>query len=825
MMREKERDYNFQDIELKWQKRWDESGAFLTGREPGREKYYVLEMFPYPSGRLHMGHVRNYTIGDLAARFLVMQGYNVLHPMGWDSFGLPAENAAIKNNIPPYQWTLDNISYMKRQLRRMGFSYDWTREIATYDPGYYRWNQWMFVTMYEKGLAYKKKAPVNWCETCQTVLANEQAEGGVCWRCENPVTQKELEQWFFKITDYAEALLKGHEELAGTWPEQVLVMQRNWIGRSTGLRINFRLETGEDFPIYTTRPDTVYGVTFMVIAPEHPLLDRIKDERVRKFIERFKSQSTFDRISDEKEKEGTDTGLRVINPFNGESVPLYVGNFVLMDYGTGAIMAVPGHDTRDFAFAAKYGIPVKLVIDDPKSPIDVNAMTDAFVEEGVCVNSAQFSGVPNREAIEKISDFAEGKGFGKREVNYRIRDWLISRQRYWGCPIPIIYCDACGAVPVPEKDLPVVLPTDVDFKGDSKSPLLAMAEFTSATCPRCGGAARRETDTMDTFVDSSWYFAKFTSPGSKEMFDRGEVDYWMPVDLYIGGIEHAVLHLLYARFFTMVLYDMGLLKRREPFTRLLTQGMVIKDGAKMSKSKGNTVDPDAIVERYGADTVRLFMLFTSPPQKQLEWSDKGVEGCFRFIGRVWRFVNRHRHLYDAGAAAEGAEPGDSLMKLRRELHMTVKAVTIDIRERMQYNTAIARMMELVNTLYLADEKELGSQQGRRVISEVFRKLIPMLAPFIPHVASELWETIGEGADLHDLPWPDWSESLARRDEIEIVFQVNGKIRGRVHAAADVTGREMERLALEHDKVRELIHGKSVTKVIVVPGKLVNVVVR
>jgi leucyl-tRNA synthetase len=825
MMQEKERDYSFHDLELKWQKRWDESGAFLTKREPGREKYYVLEMFPYPSGKLHMGHVRNYTIGDLAARFLAMQGHNVLHPMGWDSFGLPAENAAIKNNIPPYKWTSDNIGYMKQQLRRMGFSYDWTREIATYDPGYYRWNQWMFVTMYEKGLAYKKKAPVNWCETCQTVLANEQAEGGVCWRCENPVTQKELEQWFFKITDYAEALLQGHEELAGNWPEQVLVMQKNWIGRSTGLRINFRLETGEDFPIYTTRPDTVYGVTFMVIAPEHPLLDRIRDKRVREFIERFKSQSTFDRISDEKEKEGVDTGLRVINPFNGESVPLYVGNFVLMDYGTGAIMAVPGHDTRDFAFATKYRIPVKLVIDDPKSPIDVNAMADAFVDVGICVNSAQFSGMPNMEAIEKISEFAEEKGFGKREVNYRIRDWLISRQRYWGCPIPIIYCDACGAVPVPEKDLPVVLPTDVDFKGDAKSPLLAMAEFTSVACPKCGGPARRETDTMDTFVDSSWYFAKFTSPKSREMFDSGEVDYWMPVDLYIGGIEHAVLHLLYARFFTMVLHDMGLLKRREPFTRLLTQGMVIKDGAKMSKSKGNTVDPDAIIEQYGADTVRLFMLFTSPPQKQLEWSDKGVEGCFRFIGRVWRFVNRHKHLYYADAAFEGEEQGGALMSLRRDLHMTVKAVTNDIRERMQYNTAIARMMELVNALYLVDEKELESEQGRRVVSEVFGKLIPMLSPFIPHVAAELWETLGNGTDLHALPWPDWSETLARRDEIEIVFQVNGKIRGRERAAADVTGEEMERMALGHEKVRELIQGKPVAKVIVVPGKLVNVVVR
>ncbi len=824
-MAEKERDYSFIEIELKWQKHWEETKAFLCKKDPSKKKYYVLEMFPYPSGRLHMGHVRNYTIGDLVSRFLKMSGYNVFHPMGWDSFGLPAENAAIKNNIPPFKWTSENINYMKQQLKRIGFSYDWTREVATYKPDYYKWNQWMFLKMYEKGLAYKKKAAVNWCEKCGTVLANEQAEGGICWRCESEVIQKELEQWFFKITDYAEDLLKGHEELTAGWPEQVLTMQRNWIGRSTGLRINFKLDSGENFPIYTTRPDTVYGVTFMVIAPENPLLDRIQDKKVRNFIARIRNQSMFDRISDEKEKEGIDTGLKIVNPFSGDIVPLYVGNFVLMEYGTGAIMAVPAHDTRDFAFAKKYGIPVKLVIDNPKTPIDVAAMTDAYVDEGVCVNSGQFNGVPNMDAIEKISDFAEEKGFAKREVNFRIRDWLVSRQRYWGCPIPMIYCEKCGIVPVPEKDLPVVLPVEVDFKGDSQSPLVNMNEFKNAVCPKCGGKARREMDTMDTFVDSSWYYAKFTSPDSKEIFDRGEVEYWMPVDQYIGGIEHAVLHLLYARFFSMVMNDMGLLKSREPFTHLLTQGMVIKDGAKMSKSKGNVVDPDAIIEKYGADTVRLFMLFTAPPHKQLEWSDKGVEGCFRFIGRIWRFVNRYSDLYKAGAGLDGVTLSVTLEKARRELHMTVKAVTYDIRERMQYNTAIARMMELVNALYLVDEKELGTAEGKLFISEVFGKLLPMLSPFIPHVAAELWEILGNKTQLHEVSWPDYIEALAKRDEVEIVFQVNGKIRGKEQVSAGITKEEMEKMAREHEKIKDFIEGKSVKKVIVVPGKLVNIVVQ
>ncbi len=820
-----EREYNFKEIEEKWQKRWEDENVFLRKRDSNRAKYYLLEMYPYPSGRMHMGHVRNYTIGDLMARFLGMKGYNVFHPMGWDSFGLPAENAAIENNIPPMKWTDDNIAHMKKQLKGMGFSYDWTREIASHDREYYKWNQWVFCKMYERGLAYKKNAPVNWCPTCNTVLANEQAEGGLCWRCESTVSQIELDQWFYKITDYAEELLNVCEELKDDWPEKVLTMQRNWIGRSTGLLINFKLETGEDFPIYTTRPDTVYGVTFMAIAPEHPMLNRVDNPEVRVFIEESKSQSLVDRLSEEREKEGIDTGLRVINPFNGESIPLFVGNFVLMEYGTGMIMSVPAHDSRDFAFAKKYNLPIRLVIDNPDSSLDVNKMDDAYVEDGLCVNSAQFSGLPNREAMERISDYAEKEGFGTREINYRIRDWLISRQRYWGCPIPVVYCDGCGIVLPPEEDLPVVLPTEVDFRGESRSPLKSMEDFINTTCPKCGGPARRETDTMDTFVDSSWYFAKFTSPNSDEIFNWDEVAYWMPVDQYIGGIEHAVLHLLYARFYTKVLCDLGLLKVREPFKRLLTQGMVIKDGAKMSKSKGNVVDPDEIVDKYGADTARLFMLFASPPDKDLEWSDKGVEGCFRFIGRVWRLVNRYGELYTSAIDFDGIELNKSLRELRSDLHRTVKIVTNDIEERMQYNTAIARMMELVNSIYQIEDEALRTPEGRMVISEVFGKLIPMLSPFIPHVSEEMWETVGNDTMLVFQSWPEYSEELAQRDEIEIVFQVNGKIRSRKTVSADITKEDMEKIALDEERIRGYTQGKEIVKVVVVPGKLVNVVVK
>ncbi|MBP9043789.1 MAG: leucine--tRNA ligase [Spirochaetes bacterium] len=818
-------DYNFSEIELKWQKIWEEKGSFLNRVDRTKQKYYVLEMFPYPSGRIHMGHVRNYTIGDIVARFKKMKGFNVFHPMGWDSFGLPAENAAIKNNTPPFKWTTENIANMKAQLKRLGFSYDWTREVGTYKPEYYKWNQWIFLKMLEKGLAYKKVSSVNWCPDCQTVLANEQAENGVCWRCSSPVTQKELEQWFFRITDYAEDLLKGHEEISSTWPEQVITMQKNWIGKSTGLKVNFKLESGEDFPIFTTRPDTIFGVTFMVIAPEHPLLDRVTDPEVRQFIQKTRSQSLIDRTSEDKEKEGIDTGLKVINPFNGEKVPLYVGNFVLMEYGTGAIMAVPAHDVRDFAFAKKYGLPIKIVIDRPESPLRLEEMTDAYTEEGICVNSGQFSGLKNKEAIEKIAEFAEKNGIGERTVNYRLRDWGISRQRYWGCPIPIIYCEKCGAVPVPEKDLPVVLPTEVDFKGDAQSPLTKMPEFYEVKCPSCGGKARRETDTMDTFVDSSWYYARYCSPWSNEIFDKEEVDYWMPVDQYIGGIEHAVMHLLYARFFSMVLNDLGLLKEREPFKKLLTQGMVIKDGSKMSKSKGNVVDPDDIIKKYGADTVRLFMLFAAPPQKDLDWSDKGVEGSFRFLNRVWRFMQKNKGLYIDGAVVDNSNLSTELKKLRIELHRTIKLVTHDIEERMQYNTAIARMMELTNAMYAVADSELSSTEGKKVFSEIVDKFLPILNPFVPHFAEELWSIFGKKTLLADEKWPEYIEELTIRDEIEIVFQINGKIKSKANVSSDITEEEMKKLAHLDAKMAEILSGKQIIKEIVVPGKLVNIVVK
>ncbi len=818
-----ELEYNFKEIEKKWQQRWVQKDVFKTKRNTNKQKYYLLEMFPYPSGRLHMGHVRNYTIGDLMARFMTMRGFNVLHPMGWDSFGLPAENAAIQHNIPPYRWTTDNINHMKSQFARLGFSYDWSREVATYKPEYYKWNQWVFVKMFEKGLAYRKNAPVNWCPQCATVLANEQVEDGQCWRCKSEVTQKELNQWFFKITAYAEDLLKGHEQLKDGWPERVLTMQRNWIGKSHGLTINFKLESGEDFPIYTTRPDTVYGVTYMVIAPEHPFLERITDPKVKDFIARMKKQSLIDRLAEDKEKEGIDTGIKIINPFNGDKVPLYVGNFVLMEYGTGMIMSVPAHDSRDFAFAKKYGIPIKLVIDNPASPIDVNAMVDAYIDDGINVNSGPFSGLSNREAMEKISDYAEKKGIGKRTVNYRIKDWLISRQRYWGCPIPAVYCDTCGIQMVPENELPVVLPIDVDFHGSSQSPLASMESFIHTRCPKCGKIARRETDTMDTFVDSSWYFAKFASPHAKDMFDN-EVNYWMPVDQYIGGIEHAVLHLLYARFFNMVLHDLGLIQAKEPFTRLLTQGMVIKDGAKMSKSLGNVVDPDEIIDKFGADTVRMFMLFASPPDKDLDWSEKGVEGCYRFIGRVWRMVVKYRDLVtDEKIEHEKLTP--ALKSLRGELHRAVKAVTKDISERLQYNTAIARMMELVNAVYQCDEKEINSAQGCAVITEVLYKLIPMLNVFTPHVAEELWEMIGGKGFIYDQLWPNFDDALTAKEEIEIVFQVNGKIRAKVQVPSSITKEEMEQMALSDPKISGIVSSKEIVKKIVIPGKLVNIVIR
>lgn len=771
-----------------------------------------------------MGHVRNYSIGDLVARFMRLQGYNVFHPMGWDSFGLPAENAAIKNNIPPYEWTRDNIEYMKGQFKLLGCCYDWTKEVTTYSKEYYRWGQWMFLKMMERGLVYKKNSSVNWCPDCATVLANEQVEDGKCWRCGYDVEQKKLEQWYFKITAYAEDLLNGHEELKENWPERVITMQKNWIGKSNGLIAGFKLESGEEFPIFTTRPDTIFGVTFMVAAPEHPVFKNVKDPNVVKFIEKQRSISAAERTNDDREKEGVDSGIKVVNPFTGDKVPLYVGNFVLMEYGTGAVMAVPAHDSRDFAFAKKYGIPIKIVIQNSANDLVLEKMTDAYVEEGVLVNSGEFTGMNSKDAIEKIIVAAEKKSIGKRQVNYRLRDWGISRQRYWGCPIPIIYCEKCGTVPVPEKDLPVELPTNVDFKGTSVSPLTTMESFYKVKCPVCGGEARRETETMDTFVDSSWYYAKYSSPHSKEIFDSEEVKYWTPVDQYIGGVEHACMHLLYARFFNMVMHDMKLVPTKEPFKRLLTQGMVVKDGAKMSKSKGNVVDPDEMIARYGADTVRLFMLFAAPPEKDLDWSESGVEGCFRFVGRLWRFINKYMENYNVNYKIEG-ELSPALKTVRSEIHKTVKAVTHDIKERMQFNTAIARSMEMVNALYACPEAEFETSQGKQVLSEVFSKFIPILNPFVPHLTEEIWSLLGYKEMLVDHAWPSFEEALTQDDSVEVVFQVNGKIRSKANMQSDMTKEVMEKTALADERIKEFTAGKEIVKIITVPKKIVNIVVK
>ena len=693
------RRYDPQQVETKWQKFWEEKRVFEVDEDPHKPKYYLLEMFPYPSGRLHMGHIRNYSIGDVLARYKRMQGFNVLHPMGWDAFGLPAENAAIEHGVHPAKWTYENIAYMKKQLKRMGFSYDWRREIATCDPSYYKWEQLFFIKMYERGLAYRSFSEVNWCPGCETVLANEQVVNGRCWRCGSEVGKKELQGWFLKITAYAEELLRDCEKLLGGWPEKVITMQKNWIGRSEGLEVDFPLEGREgSIRIFTTRPDTIFGVTFMVLAPEHPLVEELvrgteRETEVREFVRRVKRQSVTVRSSEEVEKEGVFLGAYCINPLNGERIPVWTANFVLMEYGTGAIMAVPAHDQRDFEFAKKYGLPIKVVIRPKDRELRAEDLSEAYTGDGIMVNSGAFDGMSNREAMRKISDLVEARGIGKRTVNYRLRDWGISRQRYWGAPIPIIYCPSCGPVPVPEEELPVQLPLEVEITGKGGSPLAQVEAFVSARCPRCGGPGRRETDTMDTFVESSWYFLRYCSPQREEgPFDE-RVKYWMPVDQYIGGVEHAVLHLLYARFFTKVLRDLGYLEFDEPFSRLLTQGMVIKDGAKMSKSRGNVVDPDDMIARYGADTTRLFILFAAPPEKDLDWKEEGVEGCFRFLNRLWRL------FYEVEPKLKGESGGfreDG--EFRRRIHMARKKVTEDI-ERFHFNTAIAHLMEWVNYLY------------------------------------------------------------------------------------------------------------------------------
>jgi len=822
--------YQPKKIEEKWQRIWEEGKSFRVSENSRLPKYYLLEMFPYPSGQIHMGHVRNYSIGDVIARYKRMRGYNVLHPMGWDAFGLPAENAAIERGVHPAKWTMENIAYMRDQLKKMGFSYDWEREFATCDESYYRWEQLFFIEMFRRGLAYKKLSTVNWCEKCRTVLANEQVEGGKCWRCEQEVGVRELEQWFFRTTAYAEELLGELDHLTG-WPEKVLAMQRNWIGKSVGAEILFPLMGREEaLNVFTTRQDTVYGATFVSLAVEHPLALELsrstpQERTVREFVERIQRINQTRRGADEAEKEGLFTGAYCMNPFTGEKIPIYLANFVLMEYGTGAVMAVPAHDQRDFEFARKYGLPVRVVIQPQGKRIKAEEMAEAFVEDGVMVSSGPFTGLRSSEGREKLAAYLEEKGWGKKDIRYRLRDWGISRQRYWGAPIPILYCDSCGALPVPEAELPVVLPKDVEFSGEGGSPLAKLPEFFKASCPKCGGPARRETDTMDTFVESSWYFARYACPDEQDApLDKARVAYWMPVDQYIGGIEHAVLHLLYARFFTKVLRDLGWIALGEPFTNLLTQGMVIKDGAKMSKSKGNVVDPDFLIERYGADTARLFALFAAPPEKDLDWSDQGVEGAYRFLTRLWRFVSHYRDaLASAASDLDPKELSPTLRELRRQIHRTIKKVTDDIEGRFHFNTAIAAVMELFNALSLAGKDESIWKDGTPLIKGGVETLVVLLYPFVPHMASELWESLGHRNSLEEIRWPGYSEEALEEERWLIVVQVDGRVRGRITVPADASNEFIEAEALADPKVKGFLHGKEIQRVIQVPRRLVNIV--
>lgn len=820
------------DIEAKWQKYWEENKTFKVEMDKDKPKSYVLEMFPYPSGNLHMGHVRNYSIGDVIARFRTMKGFNVLHPMGWDSFGMPAENAAIKHNIPPKKWTLENIANMTRQLKALGLSYDWDREVTTCKEDYYKWTQWFFELFYKRGLAVKKESAVNWCDTCNTVLANEQVIDGKCWRCDHEVVKKDLSQWFFKITDYADELLKDLDLLPG-WPERVKTMQHNWIGRSEGLEFSFEIPALNDtVAVYTTRPDTAYGVTFMALAAEHPLIKKIcennpKADEINAFCERVRNQSEIERTSSESEKEGVFTGVYCINPFTGRKVEIWVTNYVLYDYGTGAVMGVPTGDQRDWMFADKYGIEKIVTICPVGKELKLEEMTCAYEEkEGMLVNSGEFTGMEMHKAMSAIMDKAEAEGFGKRRVNYRLRDWLISRQRYWGAPIPIIYCPHCGEVLVPEDQLPVRLPEDVSFTAGAKSPLATSEEFVHCKCPKCGADATRETDTMDTFLCSSWYYLRYTDAHNDKMpFDKELNNYWGPVDQYIGGIEHAILHLLYSRFFVKVLRDAGLVDYDEPFSNLLTQGMVIKDGAKMSKSLGNVVSPEEILSQYGADTARLFILFAAPPERELEWSDQGVEGSFRFLNRIWRIVQ----AFEAVLAQKVTEYDHSNLSeaekdLRRVLHSSIKKVTNDIETRFNFNTAISTMMELVNALYAY--KEAAKEPNSGLIYEAISDLIKMMSPFVPHITEELWRgAIDANSSVHEQSWPECDEEALKVDNVEIVLQVNGKVRGRLTVPAEATKEELEKIAMADANVQAHIGDATVRKVICVPGRLVNIVAK
>ena len=867
------REYNFKEVEEKWQKKWNSENLFKTNdKEEGKENYYVLEMLPYPSGNLHVGHARNYTIGDVIARYKKMKGYNVLHPMGWDSFGLPAENAAIQHGAHPATWTKSNIENMRRQLKLMGLSYDWDREVATYTPEYYRWNQWIFKRMYDKGLVYKKKSTVNWCPDCQTVLANEQVEDGYCWRhSKTKVIQKDLEQWFFRITNYADELLTGHEELREGWPEKVLAMQKNWIGKSFGTEIVFTVaETGEKLPMFTTRIDTIHGVTYCVVAPEHPIIEEIikVNPSIKEAIHNMKNMDMIERTAEGKEKNGVFTGWHVINPVTGDKVQLWAADYVLMNYGTGAVMAVPAHDDRDFAFAKKYNLPRKVVINgynkETKEEIVLNAdeMTAAMTEEGVMTNSGEFNGMNSKEALEKIADYVTEKGVGEKTVKYRLKDWGISRQRYWGTPIPALYCEKCGMVMEKDENLPVMLPEDVEFTGNG-NPIETSEKYKHAVCPICGGPARRETDTMDTFVDSSWYFLRYCDPKNLDLPFGEAVDLWTPVDQYIGGVEHAVMHLLYARFFTKVLRDLGLLKANEPFKRLLTQGMVLGPSyysekenrflfahevktagdkaysletgeelvvkvEKMSKSKNNGVDPEVMIKKYGADTTRLFIMFTAPPEKELEWNENGLAGASRFLNRVWRVVLENMDMIK-DEPIDYSKLSKEDKALVRKLHQTIKKVTEAIEDNYHFNTSIAGNMELINDVYDFRSSVLGtdkeSSESQKVFGEVLRNIVIMLSPFVPHFCDELWEAMGETGFLFNAPWPEYDEKLTIADEITMAIQVNGKVRGSISVERTASKEDIEKMALAVENVQKHTEGKTVAKVIVVPGKIVNIVVK
>jgi len=850
-------------IEEKWQKKWEEEKFFKVTEDPQKKKYYLLEMFPYPSGKIHIGHVRNYTIGDVVARYKRMKGFNVLHPIGWDSFGMPAENAAIEHKIHPSKWTNENINHMRKQLKRMGFSYDWDREVSTCEPKYYRWEQLFFIWMYEKGLAYKKRSSVNFCTKCDTVLANEQVENGLCWRCGTEVQEKVLDQWFFKITAYIEELLDYCDKLPG-WPERVMTMQKNWIGKSYGCEVDFPMAGGEGaIKVFTTRQDTLFGATFMLVAAEHPLVMQLAkgkpcESNVRQFVEKVKKQDKLMRTSEYYEKEGLFLDSYCKNPLTGRDMPIYAANFVLADYGTGCVMAVPTHDQRDFEFAKKFNLPLIVVISPKDKTLDPATMTEAYVDEGILVNSGQFNGMENTKVLEAIADFLTAEGKGKRTIQYRLRDWGISRQRYWGAPIPMINCDKCGIVPVKEEDLPVVLPENVVFSTEGGSPLAALPEFVNTTCPKCGGKATRETDTMDTFVESSWYFNRYCSPDCdvKPGLDRKKLDYWMPVDQYIGGIEHAILHLLYARFYTKMLRDLGVLGVDEPFTNLLTQGMVCKetmkcpehgylfpeqaaDGKchicgqdviigkteKMSKSLKNVIDPDSLVKTYGADTARIFCLFTAPPEKDLEWSEQGVEGSFRFLGRLWRIFDDYlEDIQSVTPATENIPLAGDLKTLRRKTHQTIRKVTTDIEDRFHFNTAISAVMELINTLYSVKRPAKDDKTALSVIREALEAAVLLLAPIVPHVTEELWQTLGYTTSVACAPWPDFDPAIASEEEMTIVIQINGKLRSRMTVPIDCDAEKIKADAQADEKIAALLTGAKIVKVIYVPKKLVNIVI-